>query len=103
MPPKHMEDTNDGMVVDPSLNEHLIEPELVAVEDADPPPPPLIYEVEDDRTPMASLQGKDSWDTKATVEPVDYNMWDDSNSIPMNYFGEENTVDNSKPRWETDN
>lgn len=103
MPPKHIEDTNDGMVVDPSLNEHLVEPELIAVEDADPPPPPLIYEVEDDGTPMASLQGKESWDTKATVEPVDYNMWDDSNSVPMNYFSEENTVDNSKPRRETDN
>ena len=94
--PKHIQDTNDGMVVDPSLNEHLVEPELIAVEDADPPPPPLIYEVEDDGTPIAPLQGKDSWDTKATVEPVDYNMWDDSNSVPVNYFSEENTVDNSE-------
>lgn len=93
-PPKHIEDTSDGMVVDPSSSEHAVEPELVAIEDADPPPPPLIYEVEDNDTPLASLGDKDGWDTKATVEPVDYNMWDDTNSVPMNFFSEENTVDN---------
>lgn len=95
-PPRHIEDTNDGMVVDPSSSEHAVEPELVAVEDGDSPPPPLIYEVEDNGTPLASFESRGNWDTKASVEPVDYNMWDDTNSVPMNYFSEQNTVDNSK-------
>lgn len=95
-PPKHIEDKDEGMVVDPSSSEHAAEPELVAIEDAEPPPPPLIYEVEDNGSGPPPFDSKNPWGTTASVEPVDYSMWDDTNSVPMNMFNDENNVDNGK-------
>lgn len=95
-PPKHIEDKDDGMVVDPSSSEHAVEPELVAIEDAEPPPPPIIYEVEDNAASPPTFDSKNSWVTAAPVEPVDYNMWDDTNSVPLNTFTDENNVENGK-------
>lgn len=95
-PPKHIEDKDEGMVVDPSSSEHAVEPELVAIEDADPPPPPIIYEVEDNATGPAAFDSKNSWVTAPPVEPVDYNMWDDTNSVPLNMYNDENNVENGK-------
>lgn len=96
-PPKHIEDKDEGMVVDPSSSEHAVEPELVAIEDAEPPPPP-IYEVDDvgNTTNSASLDSKNPWNTSAVVAPVDYSMWDDTNSVSFNVFNDENKVDNGQ-------
>lgn len=95
-PPKHIEDKDEGMVVDPSSSEHAVEPELVAIEDAEPPPPPLIYEVEDNGSGPPPFDSKNPWGATASVEPVDYNMWDDTNSVPLNTFNDENNVDNGE-------
>jgi hypothetical protein len=81
-PPKHIEDKDEGMVVDPSSS--------------DPPPPPIIYEVEDSATSPPAFDSKNSWVTAPPAEPVDYNMWDDTNSVPLNMYNDENNVENGK-------
>ncbi|KAJ9104496.1 hypothetical protein QFC21_001992 [Naganishia friedmannii] len=95
-PPRHVEDVAD-IIADPASSDHVVEPELVAIEDAEPRPPPLIYEVEDtpNRYPTLPIDSKTGWDTSAQVQPADYSMWDDTNSVPLNLLSEEHAVDNS--------
>lgn len=86
------------MVVDPASSDHVVEPELIAIEDAEPRPPPLIYEVEDisSRNSALPIDSKTGWDTTAQVQAADYSMWDDTNSVPLNLQNEEHAIDHSK-------
>ncbi|KAJ9115050.1 hypothetical protein QFC22_005378 [Naganishia vaughanmartiniae] len=95
-PPKHVEDVTD-MAVDPASSDHVLEPELIAIEDAEPRPPPLIYEVENTPSRHSTLptDSKTGWDTTAQVQAADYSMWDDTNSVPLNLLNAEHAVDNS--------
>jgi hypothetical protein len=48
------------------------------------------------RNSALPIDSKTGWDTTAQVQPADYSMWDDTNSVPLNLLNEEHAVDNSK-------